>query len=133
MTSAIENSLGGEQAVALMQTLATWQNITTIILHGGCVFEFKGIFPQGELAEGSYNLHNSGNGFEGHINLKAIARIRFQSRAHRGRESHAFVFEDAQAAVIFKVFLGRDHHGALISDQLAAFHTIQAQRTLATV
>ncbi len=126
MSTTNENCITGEQALALMQVLATWQNTTTIILHGGCVFEFKGVFPKGDIAEGFYNLRSSGNGFEGHINLKAIARISFQSRAHRGRESHAFVFEDAQEAVIFKVFLGRDKQGELITEQLSTFKTIQS-------
>lgn len=127
---SIDNSLVGDQALALMQTLATWQNTTTIILHGGCVFEFKGVFPHGKLAEGFYNLQGNGNGFEGHINLSTIHNIRFQSREHRGRESHAFVFEGAEKAVIFKVFLGRDSHGVLIPEQLAAYHSIQSQLTL---
>lgn len=130
MTIATENYLAGEHALALMQMLATWQNTTTIILHGGCVFEFKGIFPTGEVAEGFYNLHSSGNGFEGHISLNAIARIRFQSRAHRGRESHAFVFEDKHDVVIFKVFLGRNTHGELITEQLEAFKRIQSTLAL---
>lgn len=125
--TATHQTMAGEHALALMQTVSRWQNTTTIILHGGCVFEFKGVFPGGELAEGFYNLHSSGNGFEGHINLKAIARIRFQSRAHRGRESHAFVFEDAHEAVIFKIFLGRDSSGTLIPEQVTAYHAIQAQ------
>lgn len=127
------HTLAGEHALALMQTVARWQNTTTIILHGGCVFEFKGIFPGGELAEGFYNLHSSGNGFEGHINLKAIARICFQSRAHRGRESHAFVFEDAEGGVIFKIFLGRTSNGTLIPEQVTAYHAIQAHGLLEPV
>ena len=46
----------GKQAEALLKTISTWQNTTTIILHGGSVFEFKGVFPKGEMAHGFYNL-----------------------------------------------------------------------------
>lgn len=128
MTSTIdiEPHLAGEQALALMQTIATWQNTTTIIVQSGCVFEFKGVFPAGEVSEGYYNLHNNGSGFEGHIGLQAIARIRFQSRAHRGRDSHAFVFENSAGACIFKVFLGRDGHGQIHAEQLSAYHAMQS-------
>lgn len=122
--------LPGSKAEALMQELSSWENTTTIILHGECVFEFKGIFPRGNKAEGYLNLESSGNGFEGHIKLLAIDHIAFQSRAHRGRESHAFVFNDSKGNVIFKVFLGRDTQGHLLENQLAAFNTIQTNLAL---
>ncbi|GMA84730.1 hypothetical protein GCM10025855_42650 [Shewanella glacialipiscicola] len=82
--------------------------MTTIVLHGGSVFEFMGPFPKGSVAEGFYNLSGPVPGFHGHLNLKLVNHIRFQDKQHRGRESYAFVFENAEGEVIFKVFLGRD-------------------------
>ncbi len=46
----------GSEAEALLREVATWGKTTTVILHGGCVFEFKGTFPAGNLGMGYYNL-----------------------------------------------------------------------------
>lgn len=121
----VRASLPGSLAMALMEELSNWGNTTTIILQGGCVFEFKGVFPGGEIAEGYYNLKSNGQGFEGHIKLEVIERVTFQSREHRGQESHAFVFEDKKGDAIFKVFLGRDETGELITEQVSAFNEIK--------
>jgi putative heme utilization carrier protein HutX len=117
--------LPGSAALALMQELAQWGNTTTIVLHGGSVFEFKGPFPEGSLAEGYFNLDGPVPGFHGHIRLEAIDHISFQSRQHRGRDSHAFCFQDSNGRNIFKVFLGRDENGALIDTQLERFQQIR--------
>ena len=111
----------GEQAQALLEQLADWGNMTTIVIHGGSVFEFKGCFPKGQMGEGFYNLHGTEPGFHGHLNLQQVARIRFQDTPHRGRESYAFVFENAAGEVIFKVFLGRDDNGVLLAAQKQQF------------
>jgi putative heme utilization carrier protein HutX len=118
----VNPAMPGAKALELLTDISTWTNTTTIILHGGSVFEFKGVFPPGEVANGFYNL-SGGNGFEGHLNLAKIYSIAFQSKLHRGRESHAFVFQDMREECIFKIFLGRDQDGVL--------HPIQKQRYLA--
>lgn len=127
MSEAIEEAvLAGEQAEALMRELSTWGNTTTIVIHGGCVFEFKGPFPEGSIAQGYYNLDGPVPGFHGHISLDAIDQIAFQDKLHRGRQSYAFVFQDKEGQNIFKVFLGRDDKGELIEDQVGAFKKIQS-------
>jgi len=118
-------TLAGDYAQALLCALATWGNTTTIILHGGCVFEFKGPFPKGAVAEGFYNLEGPVPGFHGHIRLDAIHHIGFQDRQHRGRQSYAFTFQDQNDHTIFKVFLGRDDQGDLIPSQVEAFKRIR--------
>lgn len=131
LSKVIEESvLAGEQAEVLMRKLATWGNTTTIVIHGGCVFEFKGPFPEGSIAQGYYNLDGPVPGFHGHINLDAIKQIAFQDKLHRGRQSYAFVFQDKDGSNIFKVFLGRDEQGELIPMQVDAFKKIQAELTV---
>ena len=126
MTLEAKSVLAGSQAEALLRALAQWGPTTTIVQQGDCVFEFKGSFPPGAVSEGYYNLAGATPGFHGHIRLGAIERIAFQERQHRGRDSYAFVFEDAGQAVLFKVFLGRDSTGAVCPDQLRKFHSIRA-------
>lgn len=119
----------GAKAVTLLKEIANWEWVTTIILHGGSVFEFKGPFPEGSLGEGFYNIEGDMPGFHGHININQIAHIRFQDKAHRGRESYAFVFETAADEAVFKVFLGRDKQGELITSQVTRFKQLQAEYT----
>jgi putative heme utilization carrier protein HutX len=118
--------LSGAQAEALLRKLATWGNTTTIVIHGGCVFEFKGPFPEGSIAQGYYNLNGPVPGFHGHLSLDAINHIAFQDKLHRGRQSYAFNFQDKDGQNIFKVFLGRDQEGELIQEQVDAFKQIQS-------
>lgn len=117
--------LTAETALPLLRKLSTIGDTTTVILHGGCVFEFKGPFPAGEVAEGFYNLDGPVPGFHGHLRLDAMARIRFQDRPHRGRASYAFVFEDAAGKSLFKVFLGRDDSGEIYPEQLNFFNKLR--------
>ncbi|ARN73763.1 heme utilization cystosolic carrier protein HutX [Oceanicoccus sagamiensis] len=126
MTDKVTATMPGEQAQPLLETVSQWQNTTTIILHGGSVFEFKGVFPKGQLAHGFYNLTGD-SGFEGHINLDKISTIAFQSKLHRGQESHAFVFQDATGECIFKIFVGRDAEGQLHPEQKAQYLAYQQQ------
>lgn len=126
-TSPPAGMMPGQQAQPLLEQLAEWGPMTTIVIHGGSVFEFSGPFPKGSQAEGFYNLHSDGNGFHGHLNLQKIEHIRFQTKPHRGRESYAFVFEDANNEVIFKVFLGRDEQGELLTSQRDRFYQLMQQ------
>ena len=116
----------GGQAEVLLKNISTWQNTTTIILHGGSVFEFKGVFPKGKMAQGFYNLI-ADNGFEGHLNLNKVKTISFQSKHHRGKESHAFVFQNDKQECIFKIFLGRDKHGELYASQKSEYLALKEQ------
>lgn len=121
-TARLNSAMPGTKALELLAEISTWDNTTTIILHGGSVFEFKGVFPAGELVNGFYNFSGD-NGFEGHLNLAKIISIAFQSKLHRGRESYAFVFQDMDDQCIFKIFIGRDETGEL--------RPLQKQRYLA--
>jgi putative heme utilization carrier protein HutX len=114
----------------LLRRLPDLGDITCVILHGGCVFEFSGPFPAGSVASGFYNLQGSKPGFHGHLSLDAMARVRFQDRPHRGRASYAFVFEDARSRCLFKVFLGRDENRDGIASQLAFFRGLRATHQL---
>jgi putative heme utilization carrier protein HutX len=117
----------GSQATMLLEEIADWAWVTTIVLHGGSVFEFKGPFPRGKQGHGFYNLEGDMPGFHGHLNLDLVSHIRFQDKPHRGRESYAFVFENAANEVIFKLFLGRDTSGELIAMQTERFKALRAQ------
>lgn len=46
MTAIEEIYYPGDRVEELLGELATWSNTTTIVVHGGSVFEFKGPFPK---------------------------------------------------------------------------------------
>jgi putative heme utilization carrier protein HutX len=130
MNQAIEIALTKEHVLPLLQRLPDLGPMTTIVFSGGCVFEYKGPFPPGRVAEGFYNLEGTRPGFEGHLRLESLARVRFQDRPHRGRASYAFVFEDDGGRTVFKVFLGRDEQGEIYADQLAFFDSMRTNGQL---
>lgn len=119
---------------ALLEDLSSWGPVTTIVFSYGSVFEFKGRFPLGKEGEGFYNFGHEvpaaggASGFQGHLRLDNVAHVRFQDRAHRGRPSYAFVFEDDDSNCIFKVFLGRDLNGEIDRHQLEKFNRLRSKR-----
>ncbi len=128
--------LPGAAAQALLETIADWGSVMTIIQHAGSVFEFKGSFPKGSQGHGYYNLnsegsgfqgHSEGSGFQGHLALDQVHEIRFQDSLRGGRESYAFVFCNEQGEVMFKIFLGRDEEGGLFAHQVSAFQEIREE------
>ncbi len=126
MNQPVEPALQQDQVLPLLRALPHWGNTVTIVFSGGCVFEFKGPFPEGEIAEGFYNLDGPVPGFHGHLRLEALQRVRFQDKPHRGRDSYAFVFEDDNGSTVFKVFLGRNSDGAILPEQLEEFQRIRS-------
>jgi len=125
--AASRRVLPGRRARDVLQALPAWGDLVTIVLHGGCVFEYKGPFPPGEEGRGFYNLKGTRPGFEGHLRLDAIDHIAFQDRPHAGRIAHALTFNDAQGRNVFKVFLGREEDGSIKEDQLERYEALRAQ------
>ncbi|MEE4278952.1 MAG: heme utilization cystosolic carrier protein HutX [Halieaceae bacterium] len=120
-------TLPGSRAQAILEQLPHWGDVVTIVLHGGCVFEYKGPFPPGEVGRGFYNLKGTRPGFEGHIKLDAIDHIGFQDRQHAGRIAHALTFNDKGGRNLFKVFLGRDEHGEIWPQQIERYEALRQQ------
>lgn len=128
--ASTEALLPQDQVLPLLQSLPDWGSMVTIVFSGGSVFEFKGTFPTGTLGEGFYNLDGPTPGLHGHLGLARLAHVRFQDKPHRGRDSYAFVFETEDGQVVFKVFLGRDQHGEVLSEQLTRFNRIRNTLTI---
>lgn len=123
------DQMHGEHAQQLLTLIAeSWRNVTTIVQHGGSVFEYLGPFPPGEIGSGFYNFGDGQGGFHGHLNLALIDHITFQDKPHAGRDSYAFVFRNEKREVIFKIFLGRDEAGTIIPEQLTRFKAIRQRK-----
>lgn len=110
----------------LLASLPEWGPMTTIIAISGSIFEFKGAFPKGKYAHGYYNLMTKGDGLHGHLKLDDISVIALISKPFRGAESHSINFFGQQGEVVFKVYLGRDQHRVLLSDQVERFQALKS-------
>lgn len=108
--------LNPPDTLALLAEISALGSVTTIVIHHGHVFEYKGEFPSGSMAEGYYNLHAE-QGFTGHLRLAAIHHIDMVCGQHRGRDTYYWQFCHDNGDVAFKVFLGRDANGDVISRQ----------------
>ena len=126
-------ALGSEQvnwmdkalAQELLEELPDWGALTTIVQLAGNVFEFKGAFPKGKPGHGYYNLYTKGEGLHGHLLLESYQHIALVSRPLRGRMSHCICFFDAEGNTIFKVYLGRDKQGELLTNQVERFELLK--------
>ncbi|OYD25824.1 heme utilization cystosolic carrier protein HutX [Oceanimonas baumannii] len=117
--------LSGDQAQHLLEQVAGWGPVTTIIEVAGSVFEVKAPLPRGRSGYGYYNLFGAPGELHGHLKLDAIGHIALQSKAHRGKEAHAIVFYNDDGHCVFKIYLGRDDKGVLFPEQVAAFHALK--------
>ncbi|MGL4858597.1 MAG: heme utilization cystosolic carrier protein HutX [Enterobacteriaceae bacterium] len=115
--------LSGKHAQTVLQELAQWGTLTTVILAGENVFEFKGPFPTGSLGYGYYNL-NAKEGFQGHLHLDSISHIALLEKPHRGRLSYSILFFNVEGACLFKIFLGRDSRHEIWPQQLVLFRQL---------
>ena len=117
--------LPGALAQTLLEQIASWGKVTTIVEVAGSIFEVKAPLPLGRAGYGYYNLFGAPGELHGHLKLDAIAHISLQSKPHRGKEAHAVVFYDEQGHCIFKIYLGRDEQGDLFPEQVKQFNALK--------
>lgn len=77
-TSPPAGMMPGQQAQPLLEQLAEWGPMTTIVIHGGSVFEFSGPFPKGSQAEGSITCILTGMAFMGILICRKLNTFAFR-------------------------------------------------------
>ncbi|MGP8306012.1 heme utilization cystosolic carrier protein HutX [Vibrio sp. YIC-376] len=117
----------GEHAQTILEYLAGFGPVTTIVHSFGSIFEVKAPFPKGKVARGYYNLMGREGELHGHLKLENIKHVALVSKPFMGRESHYFGFFSECGSNIFKVYLGRNKQRELIEEQVAAFRAMQAE------
>lgn len=110
----------GAAFTAVLQDIAGWGEVTTIVNSADLIFEVTGDFPRGEVGHGFYNLE-SGRGLHGHLRHAHCKSIYFVRRPFMKKETASILFANHAGEIMFKVFLGRDAEGALRADQLQRF------------
>jgi Putative heme iron utilization protein len=87
--------------------LVAWTKATFIMQHAGTVLEVKGTIPPGTYGHGYFNLQGEA-GIGGHLKVDDLACVCFLSMPFMGLESHSVQFFNAEGAVKFSIYAGRD-------------------------
>ncbi len=91
---------------AVWTELTAWRSATFIMQHLGTVLEIKGPIPAGIHGHGYFNLVPGCLG--GHLKVDDLAAIGFLSMPFMGLESLSVQFFNAEGAVKFSVYAGRE-------------------------
>ena len=122
----------GEQFDRVWDAITTWGEVTLISHTADAILEFKSVLPTGTHRHGYFNLRGK-NGLSGHIRATHCQHIAFIERQFMGMDTASVVFFNAAGDAMFKIFLGRDDHRQLLTEQVSAFHQLadDVQRVIA--
>ncbi|MBA2779735.1 heme utilization cystosolic carrier protein HutX [Billgrantia kenyensis] len=120
--------IDGSHFVNVMQELAEWGELTTIVHTNGVILEFTGPLPGGELGRGFYNL-KGGSGLSGHLKPDCCSDLIFLRRPFMGTPTASVQFFSADGNSMFKVYIGRDASRQLRPDQLERFESLVLRLT----
>ncbi|UTV28893.1 heme utilization cystosolic carrier protein HutX [Photobacterium atrarenae] len=120
-------TLPGEHAQAVLETLPSWGPMTTIVHSMGSIFEIKAPFPKGKEARGYYNLMGKEGELHGHLRLDRVAQVVLVSKPSNGNATYFIGFLADNGECIFKVYLGRDKQRQLFPEQIEQFKQLKQQ------
>ncbi len=104
----------GAHFVRVWEEIGAWEKATFIVEHEGHVLEIRGRIPAGRSGHGYYNLMGE-EALGGHIRADAVSAIAFLSMPFMGMESHSVQFFNAEGAVVFSIYAGRENHNIIPS------------------
>jgi putative heme utilization carrier protein HutX len=117
----------GDQMIPVLETLSEWGEVLLLINNKDGVFECKGSIPKGTVGRGYYNL-GSGSPISGHLCYEKCQGIYCLRRSFKKKETCSVQFFNQEGAAMFKIFLGRDAEGRILSDQLRQFEALSGLR-----
>lgn len=109
-------------------TVAEWGKVTTLVHTADVILEFTGELPSGFHRHGYFNLRGK-KGMTGHIKAENCTHIALVERKFMAMDTASILFFNAAGSAMFKIFLGRDDHRQLLSEQVDAFRTRAAVLT----
>lgn len=116
-----------EQFEALWQEIATWGTVLFLMHTPDIVLEVEGALPVGHFGHGYYNIHGD-SPIGGHIKAGNCRAIFLVDRASaQGRRACSVQFFNGAGDVMFKIFVRRDAHRALLPDQLNRFEALKTR------
>ncbi|MCX8957991.1 heme utilization cystosolic carrier protein HutX [Erwinia psidii] len=115
--------IDGKHFDAVWDSVTRWGEVTTLVNNQDIILEFHGDLPPGRYGHGYFNLHGK-QGLSGHIRANHCQRIAFVERPFMGMATASVIFLNATGEAMLKVFVGRDSHRQLLTDQLTAFRQL---------
>ncbi|HDG1699883.1 TPA: heme utilization cystosolic carrier protein HutX [Kluyvera ascorbata] len=117
--------VAGDKFDTVWDTVAEWGKVTTLVHTADVILEFTGELPSGFHRHGYFNLRGK-NGMTGHIKAENCTHIALVERKFMAMDTASILFFNAAGSAMFKIFLGRDDHRQLLSEQVDAFRTLAA-------
>lgn len=117
--------VAGDKFDTVWDTVAEWGKVTTLVHTADVILEFTGELPSGFHRHGYFNLRGK-KGMTGHIKAENCTHIALVERKFMAMHTASILFFNAAGSAMFKIFLGRDDHRQLLSEQVDAFRTLAA-------
>lgn len=116
----LSSVVSGQQFDTIWDNVIQWGNVTTLVRTKDVILEFSGELPSGFHRHGYFNLRGK-KGMTGHIKAENCYSIALIERKFMGMDTASILFLNQDGEAMFKIFLGRDEHRTLLSEQLTAF------------
>lgn len=113
----------GESFDLIWDTVREWGNVTTLVHTEDVILEFSGELPSGFHRHGYFNLRGK-KGMTGHIKAENCTHIALVERKFMGIDTASILLFNSSGDAMLKIFLGRDEHRQLISEQVEAFRSL---------
>lgn len=107
----------------IWDTVREWGNVTTLVHTEDVILEFSGELPSGFHRHGYFNLRGK-KGMTGHIKAENCTHIALVERKFMGIDTASILLFNSSGDAMLKIFLGRDEHRQLISEQVEAFRSL---------
>lgn len=117
--------VSGDKFDTVWDTVCEWGNVTTLVHTTDVILEFSGELPSGFHLHGYFNLRGK-HGMSGHIKAENCTHIALIERKFMGMDTASILFFNKEGSAMLKIFLGRDDHRQLLSEQVSAFHALAA-------
>ena len=117
--------VAGDKFDTVWDTVAEWGKVTTLVHTADVILEFTGELPSGFHRHGYFNLRGK-KGMTGHIKAENCTHIALVERKFMAMDTASILFFNAAGSAMFKIFLCRDDHRQLLSEQVDAFRTLAA-------
>ncbi|EFB5205960.1 heme utilization cystosolic carrier protein HutX [Escherichia coli] len=117
--------VSGDKFDTVWDTVCEWGNVTTLVHTADVILEFSGELPSGFHCHGYFNLRGK-HGMSGHIKAENCTHIALIERKFMGMDTASILFFNKEGSAMLKIFLGRDDHRQLLSEQVNAFHALAA-------
>ncbi|TCW15229.1 heme utilization protein HuvX [Raoultella sp. BIGb0138] len=115
--------VSGDRFDTVWETVCEWGKVTTLVHTADVILEFTGELPSGFHRHGYFNLRGK-KGMTGHIRAENCTHIALIERKFMAMDTASILFFNKAGSAMFKIFLGRDEHRQLLSEQRNAFHTL---------